>query len=164
MKVLLLSDTHSYLDDIILKYCREADEIWHAGDFGNVGVADQLAALKKLRGVYGNIDSQQLRLIFPQDLFFTVRGLTVLMTHIGGYPGAWPPRIKQLISENNPNVIICGHSHILKVARDQKHNNMLCINPGAAGKVGFHQQRTMIRMVVENAKVEVLEVIELGKK
>ena len=164
MKVLLLSDTHSYLDDVILKHCKEADEIWHAGDFGNVNVADRLASMKTLRGVYGNIDSQELRLIFPQDLFFTVEGLTVLMTHIGGYPGAWPTRVLELINQNEPSVFICGHSHILKVIRDKQHNNMLCINPGAAGKVGFHQQRTMIRMEIENSKIAVLEVVELGKK
>ena len=164
MKILLLSDTHSYLDDAILRYCKEADEIWHAGDFGNTTVSDKLNSIKTLRGVYGNIDGQELRKIHPLEQFFTVEGVTVLMMHIGGYPGAWPAKVEQVINNYQPQVFICGHSHILKVSRDVKHNNMLCINPGAAGRSGFHQKRTMIRMVIENAKVASLEVIELGNK
>ncbi len=164
MKILLLSDTHSYLDESILKYCHEADEIWHAGDFGNVKVSDTLSSIKPLRGVYGNIDSQELRKIHPPELFFSVDGISVLMIHIGGYPGAWPGTVNQLINNYKPQVFICGHSHILKIVRDTKHNNMLCINPGAAGKVGFHQKRTMVRMEIDQGKILLLEVIELGDK
>ena len=164
MKILLLSDSHSYLDDVISRYAREADEIWHAGDFGSVGVSDQLAALKPLRGVYGNIDNQELRKIHPAQQVFTVEGLAVLMIHIGGYPGAWPVTVEQSIKNYKPDIFICGHSHILKVARDAKHNNMLCINPGACGRSGFHQKRTMIRMVLDQGKVTSLEVIELGNR
>ena len=164
LKILLLSDTHSYLDDAILKYCGEADEIWHAGDFGSAEVSDRLNSIKPLRGVFGNIDNQELRKIHPQEQFFTVEGISVLMMHIGGYPGAWPSKVEAEIKKYRPHVFICGHSHILKVARDAKHDNMLCINPGAAGRSGFHQKRTMIRMVIENGKVELLEVVELGNK
>ncbi len=164
MKILLLSDTHSYLDDAILKHCQEADEIWHAGDFGNTAVSDKLNSIKPLKGVYGNIDGQELRKIHPLEQFFTVEGVSVLMMHIGGYPGSWPAKVEQAINNHKPQVFICGHSHILKVSRDPKQNNMLCINPGAAGRSGFHQKRTMIRMVLEKGKVELLEVIELGNK
>ena len=164
MKILLLSDTHGYLDDAILKHCREADEIWHAGDFGSTKVSDTLAAIKPLKGVYGNIDNQELRKIHPAELYFHVEGISVLMIHIGGYPAAWPKNVEQLIKIHKPGMFVCGHSHILKVMRDPKYNNMLCINPGAAGKSGFHQKRTMIRMEIVKGKVEVMEVIELGTK
>lgn len=164
MKILLLSDTHSYLDDAILKHCHEADEIWHAGDFGNVKVSDTLSFIKPLRGVYGNIDGQELRKVHPLESFFIAENVPVLMIHIGGYPGAWPPKIKTLIQNRKPALFICGHSHILKIVRDPEHNQMLCINPGASGRVGFHQKRTMVRMVLNNGKVDSLEVIELGSR
>jgi uncharacterized protein len=164
LKILLLSDTHGYLDDTILKYCHEADEIWHAGDFGGARLADQLASIKPVRGVYGNIDSQELRKIHPEQLFFNLDGLKVLMVHIGGYSGSWPSKVQQMIRNYQPSLFICGHSHILKIVRDPKYNNMLCVNPGAAGKVGFHQKRTMVRMNVEKGKITLLEVIELGNK
>lgn len=164
MKILLLSDTHGYLDESILKYCSEADEIWHAGDFGNVMVADTIAALKPLKGVYGNIDSHDIRKSHPLQLSFLVEGLKVLMVHIGGYPGAWPEKIRGLIIQHKPDVFICGHSHILKITRDYQFNNMICMNPGAAGKSGFHQLRTMIRMEIIEGKIKMLEVIELGKR
>ncbi|MDQ3050965.1 MAG: metallophosphatase family protein [Bacteroidota bacterium] len=164
MKVLLLSDTHNYLDETILKHCREADEIWHAGDFGTAKISDSLNAVKPLRGVYGNIDGQELRKMHPELLFFTVENVTVLMMHIGGYPGSWSRNTEELITRYQPHVFICGHSHILKIMRDPKHKNMLCINPGAAGKSGFHQMRTMVRMTIEKGKVNLLEVIEMGRK
>jgi uncharacterized protein len=164
LKILLLSDTHGYLDDAILKHCMEADEIWHAGDFGSTKVSDTLSSIKPLKGVYGNIDNQELRKIHRPELFFEVEGLSVLMIHIGGYPGAWPSQVEQLIRTHKPSIFICGHSHILKVMRDPKHNNMLCINPGAAGRSGFHQKRTMIRMEIVKGKVDHLDLIELGVK
>ncbi|MBK7389740.1 MAG: metallophosphoesterase family protein [Bacteroidetes bacterium] len=164
MKVLLLSDTHSYLDDSIIKYTKDVDEIWHAGDFGNAGLASALAAQKPLRGVYGNIDGQDIRQQFPLELFFIAAGVRVLMIHIGGYPGKFPESVKQRIRFHRPDLFICGHSHILKVVRDKQHGNMLCVNPGAAGKQGFQQIRTMIRMELEQGKIASLEVIELGPK
>ncbi len=159
-----MSDTHGHLDDTILKHCSNADEIWHAGDFGTVEVSEKLSQLKLLRGVYGNIDGQELRKLHPLVLNFEVKGLRVLMMHIGGYPGKYPEQVRQLIQMHRPNLFICGHSHILKVVRDPKYNNMLCVNPGAAGKNGFHQVRTMIRMEIDKGKVGNMDVIELGKR
>lgn len=164
LKILLVSDTHGHLDDTILKHCSDADEIWHAGDFGTVEVSEKLSGLKLLRGVYGNIDGQELRKMHPLVLNFEVDGLRVLMVHIGGYPGKYPEQVRQLIQLHRPNLFICGHSHILKVVRDPKYNNMLCVNPGAAGKNGFHQVRTMIRMEIDKGKVGNMDVIELGKR
>ncbi len=164
MKILLLSDTHSYLDDQILKYCKEADEIWHSGDFGNAAVSDTLSAIKPLKGVYGNIDGQELRKMHPEINIFHAGGLKVMMIHIGGYPGRYPTIVKEKIRATLPDVFICGHSHILKVNRDPMFSNMICINPGAAGRNGFHQVRTMVRMEISSGKVNSLEVIELGKK
>ena len=164
MKVLLLSDTHGHLDDSIINHCNEADEIWHAGDIGTVKVSDTLEGLTKLRGVYGNIDGQELRKVHPEINYFEVEGLKVLMIHIGGYPGKYAPGVLEKIKSLNPDIFICGHSHILKVSRDKKYNNMLCLNPGAAGKSGFHLVRTMIRMEISNKKILSLDVIELGKR
>ncbi len=164
MKIILLSDTHGYLDENILNHCRQADEIWHAGDFGSVKVADTLQKIKPLKGVYGNIDNHELRTIFPADTFFEYAGVPVYMTHIGGYPKAWPSSVKDKIIQHKPAVFICGHSHILKIMRDPEFGNMLCINPGAAGKSGFHQVRTMVRLEFVPGKLSGVEVIELGKK
>ena len=161
MKILLLSDTHSYLDDAILKHAAAADEIWHAGDFGNIATADALQKIKPLRGVWGNIDGKDVRIVYPLDNRFTINGLDVLMTHIGGYPGHYEQRVKRIIEQAPPMLFICGHSHILKVMRDPKYN-MLCMNPGAAGVHGFHKMRTMIRFSINNGKIENPEEIELG--
>lgn len=164
MKILLLSDTHGYLDETILKYARGADEIWHAGDFGDSLVSDTLSGITKLRGVYGNIDGQELRKMHPLELFFEVEGFKVFMIHIGGYPGKYPASVRDKILQHRPDIFICGHSHILKVVRDMSFNKMICLNPGAAGKNGFHQERTMLRMELIKGKVENLEVIQLGKR
>lgn len=164
MKILLLSDTHSYLDHAILKHGAAADEIWHAGDIGSVQLADQLEALKPFRAVHGNIDSQELRRRYPEYLLFSCEGVRVLMIHIGGYPGKYPEKVRNLIVALQPDLFICGHSHILKVIRDHQYNKMLCVNPGAAGKQGFQQVRTMVRMELGNGKIESMEVIELGPK
>lgn len=164
MKILLLSDTHSYLDEAILKYAREADEIWHAGDFGNPGIADKLAGITLLRGVYGNIDGHEIRKIYPLRLNFTIDGFQVFMTHIGGYPGKFSEDLKAAFISLKPNLFICGHSHILKITRDPQYENMICINPGAAGKSGFHQTRTMVRFEINKGKLGELEIIELGVK
>ncbi|WP_197088643.1 metallophosphoesterase family protein [Rufibacter radiotolerans] len=164
MKIGLLSDTHSYLDDRILAHLKGCDEIWHAGDFGVAAVSERLAEVAPLRGVYGNIDGPDVRALHPKNLRFTVEGLDVLMTHIGGYPGKYAPEVREMIKENPPGLFICGHSHILKVMQDPKHGNLLHLNPGAAGKHGFHAMRTMLRFEVNEGKVQHLQAIELGKR
>ncbi|MGB5242366.1 MAG: metallophosphoesterase family protein [Lutimonas sp.] len=163
MKILLLSDTHSFIDEKILKYCATADEVWHAGDIGNRVVADKIKEVKPLRAVYGNIDGKDLRSEFPLDQVFTIEGVKVWITHIAGYPKKYDHRVKKMLVEIRPKLMICGHSHILKVQYDQEHN-MLHMNPGAAGISGFHQVRTLLRFEIEKGEIKNLEVIELGKR
>ena len=163
MKILLLSDSHSYIDDRILEYAKNADEVWHCGDFGNLEVIEQLEKIKPLRGVYGNIDGTEIRKIFPEVLRFKCENVEVLMIHIGGYPNKYTPLAKKEIEEKAPKLFISGHSHILKAMYDQK-NSLLHLNPGAMGKVGWHQMRTMMRFEIIGDQIENLEVIELGKK
>lgn len=162
-RILLLSDTHGHMDDRILQYAAEADEIWHAGDIGTLEVSDALAAVKPLRAVYGNIDGHKLRQEFPLDQRFYCEKVKVWITHIGGYPGRYEKRVREGFAENRPQLFICGHSHILKVMYDKKHD-LLHMNPGAAGKQGFHQVRTMLRFVVDGSDITDLEVVELGKR
>lgn len=159
----LLSDTHSFLDSKVLDYFTECDEIWHAGDIGNVEVADRLEAFKPFRAVYGNIDGANLRVRYPLDLRFECEGLDVLMTHIGGYPGKYQKRVRAILLQNPPKLFICGHSHILKIMPDQQFN-LLHINPGACGNEGFHQVKTIVRFTIENSVIKDLEVIELGTR
>lgn len=162
-KILLLSDSHSFIDERILDYGRQADEIWHCGDFGNLEVVEQLEKIKPLRGVYGNIDGTEIRKIFPEVLRFKCEEVEVLMIHIGGYPGRYSSLAKKAIEAQPPKLFISGHSHILKAMFDQK-NNLLHLNPGAMGKTGWHQMRTMMRFEINKDQIENLEVIELGKK
>ena len=162
-KILLLSDTHGYLDTAIKKHCHWADEIWHAGDIGTTAVSDALKEIAPLRAVYGNIDGQALRLEFPENQNFTTEGVDVFMTHIGGYPPRYSARVKKILDTEKPHLYICGHSHILKAMPDKKRA-LLHLNPGAAGKQGFHHLRTMMRFQLQQGKVEKLEVIELGKR
>lgn len=162
-KILLLSDTHSHIDDTILKYVAQADEVWHAGDIGDLVVTDTIKKYKPLRAVYGNIDDAKARIEFPLNNRFMCEGVDVLITHIGGYPGKYNPQIKAGIIANPPKLFICGHSHILKVMHDKKYN-LLHMNPGAAGKSGFHQVRTMLRFVIDGDKIKDLEIIEIEKK
>ncbi len=162
-KILLLSDTHSHIDDTILKYVAQADEVWHAGDIGNLVVTDTIKKYKPLRAVSGNIDDAKARIEFPLNNRFMCEGVDVLITHIGGYPGKYNPQIKAEIIANPPKLFICGHSHILKVMYDKKYN-LLHMNPGAAGKSGFHQVRTMLRFVIDGDKIKDLEIIEIEKK
>ncbi|KVV15285.1 metallophosphoesterase family protein [Flavobacterium sp. TMP13] len=162
-KILLLSDTHSYIDDTILKYVKQADEVWHAGDIGNLEVTDAIKKLKPLRAVYGNIDDAKARLEFPLDNRFFCEKVSVWITHIGGYPGKYNPKIKEELAQNPPQLFICGHSHILKVQFDKKLN-LLHMNPGAAGKSGFHTVRTMLRFVIEEDKIKDLEIIEIEQR
>lgn len=161
-KILLLSDTHGYIDDDILKYVKQADEVWHAGDIGNLEVTDAIKALKPLRAVYGNIDDTKARMEFPEHNRFTCEKVDVWMTHIGGYPGRYNPRIKAEINEKPPKLFICGHSHILKVMPDKKLN-LLHMNPGAVGKQGLHKVRTMLRFTIDGDKIGNLEVVEFRK-
>jgi hypothetical protein len=161
--ILLLSDTHGYLDPKIEKYILQADEIWHAGDIGSVELADQISAQKPLRAVYGNIDDAKLRRMFPLNQVFECEGLKVYMTHIGGYPGKYPERIRKMIESEKPGLFICGHSHILKVMYD-KHYQLVHMNPGAAGKHGFHQKKTLIRFSIAEGKIISPEVIEIGNR
>ena len=163
MKILLLSDTHSHIDERIIKYANEADEIWHAGDIGDLKVTDTLKKIKPLRCVYGNIDDHKARLEFPLNNRFICEGMDVWITHIGGYPGKYNPTIREEINKIPPQIFICGHSHILKVQFDKKLN-CLHLNPGAAGIHGFHQVRTMLRFEIIQGKIQNLEVIELGKR
>lgn len=161
-KILLLSDTHSYIDDRILEYAQQADEIWHAGDIGDISVTDKLAEIKPLRAVYGNIDDNKARTEFPLNNRFTLEGVDVWITHIGGYPGKYNPAIRKEITENPPKLFICGHSHILKVMPD-KQLGLIHMNPGAVGKHGFQKVRTMLRFELNEGKIENLEVIEFKK-
>lgn len=162
-KILLLSDTHSFIDDQILKFVKQADEVWHAGDIGHLKVTDTIKKLKPLRAVFGNIDDKDARVEFPLDNKFTVEGVSVWMTHIGGYPNKYNQRIREEIAKNPPKIFISGHSHILKVQYDNRLN-LLHLNPGAAGKHGFHKIRTMLRLQIEKGDIKNLEVIELAKR
>ena len=162
-KILLLSDTHSFLDPRVLGYAKDVDEIWHAGDIGNLDVTDALQKLKPLRAVYGNIDNATIRQEFPEDLFFEIEGVSVFMTHIGGRPNRYAIGISEKLSVLKPQLFICGHSHILKVAFD-KNSALLYINPGAAGKHGFHKKQTLIKFEIANGKAQNLVVIELADK
>ena len=156
----LLSDTHGYWDERYLKYFEECDEIWHAGDIGSKEVMDRLMAFKPFRGVYGNIDGQDIRKILPEINRFRLEGADILIKHIGGYPGKYDSQIKKILNISAPTLFISGHSHILKVKYDKEYG-MLHINPGAAGKYGSHTVRTIVRFSIEQGNFSDLEVIEL---
>lgn len=162
-KILLLSDTHSYIDTQILKFVKQVDEVWHAGDIGSLKVTDTLKALKPLRAVFGNIDDKDARSEFDLDLKFTVEEVSVWMTHIGGYPNKYNQRIRAEINQNPPKIFISGHSHILKVVYDKKLE-LLHLNPGAAGNHGFHKLRTMLRFELDAGNIKNMEIIELAKR
>jgi hypothetical protein len=161
MKIGLLSDTHSYLDPKVFEHFRECDEVWHGGDVGDVALLDQLESFKPFRGVYGNIDDTAVRRRLPLNQSFTVEGLPVVITHIGGYPGRYTPRVRKLIDKEKPRLYICGHSHILKVMPD-KQRGLLHMNPGACGNHGFHRIRTLLRFDIVDGNIQQVEVIELG--
>ena len=161
-KILLLSDTHSYIDDAIIKYVKLADEVWHAGDIGDLNVTDTIKKLKPLRAVYGNIDNSKARAEFPEHNRFMCEDVDVWMTHIGGYPPRYNNRVRDELQANPPNIFISGHSHILKVMPDKKLD-LLHINPGAIGTHGFHKARTMVRFEIEGKQIKNLEVIEFNR-
>lgn len=162
-KIVLLSDTHGFLDPKVIKHVKLADEVWHAGDIGSLEVTDKLGQYATVRGVYGNIDNNEVRQEFPEYIFFTVDELKVLMIHIGGYPGTYNPKTRKLIEKYNPDLVIVGHSHILKVMQD-KHSGHLHMNPGAAGIHGFHKFITLLRFEIHKGKISKLEAVELGKR
>ena len=159
----LLSDTHGYLHPRVFEFFKDCDEIWHAGDIGTIEVADQLAAFKPLKAVHGNIDGGKLRIIFNETMLFDTEQVRIAMIHIGGYPGRYTPKAKKLIKNYKPALFISGHSHILKVIPDPK-NNLLHINPGAAGKSGFHKFITLIRFVIDGSEIKDLEVLEINRR
>jgi len=163
MTIGLISDTHSYLDPKVFEYFKDVDEIWHAGDIGS-GVTDELEKFKPLKAVYGNIDDKTIQARFPEDLWFECEGLQFWMTHIGGAPPNYNPRVKKILKEKIPDVFICGHSHILRVKKDVNYKNMLYLNPGAAGNHGFHLMKTLIRFEIVKKEFKKMEVIELGKR
>lgn len=162
-KIGLLSDTHGHWDDKYETYFESCDEIWHAGDIGSDELAYRLESIKPLRAVYGNIDGQPLRMQYPKTAHFTIEKVSVMMTHIGGYPGRYDPSVRKELYATRPKLFIAGHSHILKVMFD-KQLDCLYMNPGAAGKSGFHQVRTLLRFAIEDTRITDLEVVELGSR
>ena len=159
-KIGILSDTHGYLDTRIFTHFADVDEIWHAGDWGSSELVGKLQDFKPIQGVYGNIDGQDTRMIFPKTKRFRCEDVEVMLTHIGGYPGRYDAAIRQEIFRNPPKLFVCGHSHILKVMYDNTLD-LLHINPGAAGRYGFHTVQTLIRVEIDGANIQNLEVIEL---
>jgi uncharacterized protein len=163
IKIGLISDTHNYLDQQVFEYFSDRDEIWHAGDFGSIEISNELKKIAPVTGVYGNIDGQDIRSVYPLHQRFDKEGIDVWITHIGGNPGRYCIPIREEIESNPPDLFICGHSHILKIARDQSLNKMLYMNPGAAGKQGFQVYRTIVRFDISKGKIQNVEVINLGK-
>lgn len=162
-KIGLLSDTHGWLNPKVFDFFKDCDEIWHAGDIGDISIADDLSAFKKLRAVYGNIDDLDVRREYPNFQIFTVEDVKVVMTHIGGYPQHYEIGIKDLLIKEKPDIFVSGHSHILKVMRDEKLN-LLHLNPGAAGKNGFHKSLTMLRFDIERKNILNLELFEATRQ
>ncbi len=163
MRIGLISDTHGFVDPKIRKYFVDCDEIWHGGDIGTLAVAEELEQVKPLQAVYGNIDGPEIRNRFRKELFLEREGFKVLLTHIAGAPPGYTARARQLISKWKPEILVCGHSHILKIQSDPKME-ILYINPGAAGRQGFHLIRTLVRFDLVHHKIRALKVIELGKR
>jgi uncharacterized protein len=162
-RILLISDTHGYLDPALIKYIESADEVWHAGDIGTLEISDKISALKPFRAVYGNIDGKDIRATYPEDLAFSCEGVKVLMTHIAGPAGKYLPRVQKLLEAERPELFICGHSHILKVQFMKQYAHVY-MNPGACGVQGFHAVKTVVRFVLNAGSIENAEVIELGKR
>ena len=161
-KIGLLSDTHGYLHPELTRIFKDCDEIWHAGDFGDIQTVETLKEIKPLRGVFGNIDGTEIRIEFPEFLRFWCEDVDVLITHIGGYPGNYSPAVRQIMQTKPPQLFISGHSHILKVINDKKHK-CLHMNPGAAGRSGFHKVITMLRFIIDGKNIKDLEVVEFPR-
>ncbi|OFX34048.1 MAG: YfcE family phosphodiesterase [Bacteroidetes bacterium GWA2_32_17] len=158
----LLSDTHNYIDDVVYTFFSNCDEIWHAGDFGNIETADKLAKFKPLKGVYGNIDDHNVRNVYPEFIRFNCEGVDTLITHIGGYPQHYNKNLLPVLKQNPPKLLITGHSHILRIMYDNKFN-LLFINPGAAGNYGFHKQITMVRFVINKSEIKDVDVYDRAR-
>ncbi|HVU53427.1 MAG TPA: metallophosphoesterase family protein [Puia sp.] len=163
LRIGLISDTHHFLDENIFRHFDACDEIWHAGDFGTARLAQRLSSFKPLRGVYGNIDGQDIRSLYPERSRWTSEEVDVYMTHIGGYPPRYNPTVKKELTANPPGLFICGHSHILKIMYDDKLK-CLHMNPGAAGNQGWHNIRTIVRFTIDGKNMRDCEVIELGRR
>ena len=163
LNILLISDTHSYLDPKLIKHIEEADEVWHAGDIGSIDVTEEIKKIKTLKAVHGNIDDQVVRNEFPKNLIFMCEDVKIFITHICGQPTNYTKEVKELILEEKPQVFICGHSHILKVMY-QKQFEVLHLNPGACGSHGFHQIKTALRFVIDKDQIKDLAIIELGPR
>ena len=163
MQIGLLSDTHSHIDKKVLDFFKDCDEVWHAGDIGDISVLDTLESVAKIRTVYGNIDNHDIRLSCPEFQIFSIENYKVVMTHIGGYPNKYAPKIKALLQKESPNLFISGHSHILKVINDKKLN-LLHVNPGAYGKSGFHKVRTAVRFIINSGKISNFEILEIDRE
>lgn len=162
-KILLISDTHGYIDNVIIKYAKWADEVWHAGDIGSIKIIDELKKYSFLRAVYGNIDDNLIRSLYPKNNMFKCEGLNVLITHIGGYPSNYAKDIPKLLITNKIKIFISGHSHILKIVKDKK-NKLIHFNPGACGISGFHKKRTMLKFEIDKDKISNLNIIDLGER
>jgi len=163
IRIGIISDTHGYLDPMLFEYFNECDEIWHAGDIGDAGMIESLQSFRKFRGVYGNVDGPDIRILLPGELRFTCGDVDVYLIHIAGYPGHYDRLVREQLSINPPQLLVAGHSHILKVMYDKKFD-LLYVNPGAAGKTGPHLVRTAVRFTVSSRQIHDLEVIELGNK
>lgn len=161
-KIGLISDTHGFLDESVFTHFKDCDEIWHAGDIGSLEIIEKLEGFKPTRFVFGNIDEKEIQWEVPENQNFTIEGLDVWMTHIGGSPPNYNPAVKIQLKIKTPDIFVCGHSHILKVMRDPKQNNMIFLNPGAAGKQGWHKMKTLLRFTLDSGKMSNLEVVELG--
>lgn len=164
MKIGLISDTHGRLDERVFHHFEDCDEVWHAGDIGSLAVIEQLADFKPVRAVHGNIDGQDIRITYPQDQHFECEGLKVWMTHIGGKPPRYTPEVREQLQQEVPDIFICGHSHILRVMHDAQHPPLLYLNPGAAGREGFHKVRTLLRFEIKDRQVKDMQAIELGQR
>lgn len=164
MEIGIISDTHGYLDPNVFKAFKDCDEIWHIGDFGSLEIAHQLAEFKPFRGVYGNIDDNSIRAVYPEDLRFEMDGVDIWLTHIAGYPGRYSRRVAAMLDRDAPDVLICGHSHILRVDPDKKRGRMLCVNPGAAGNYGAQIVRTLLKVEIADGEFKNMRVVELGPR
>jgi hypothetical protein len=162
-KILVISDTHGYIGDEILKHAKEVDEVWHAGDVGDISVIQSLQEIVDVRYVYGNIDGEDVRLESSEQETFSIDGVKVFMTHIGGYPNKYEKTVREKIRILNPDIVVVGHSHILKVIFDKKEKH-LHINPGAIGKKGFHNARTMVRFEIFDGKPQNMMVLEYERR
>lgn len=163
MKIGLISDTHGWINPRLFEHFKECDEIWHAGDIGNIETADLLANFRPLKAVYGNIDGLPLRIVYEENLCFRAEEVNVVITHIGGSPGRYDHRVLPLLTESHPDLFICGHSHIAKIMYD-KNRELLYVNPGAAGYIGFHKIMTAVRFRITGARIHEMELIELGER